>query len=401
MGQESGDQGDVVIDGHVVRTIATDEEAFAEQARYLAETRGGDVDEYVRMLKVQQEASLAMVDHVNSEEFAGAEWVDEGKTFEVGFKGDPSDEVVGDLEARGVPVRVRANVGLSYNEVQERVRGLTDHLVGQGLDDFSVSPSPFGEGLDVSIDDTAHSRQIAQRPRIDESSLKARVGMPVSLQWRPAGTGQLHARYGGSRLVPNAMLDDPQPYCSTAFATLASGTVSGFVTAGHCYVDANKDGLTLKHQHSLSGSAITTHLEGTPVNWDWGDFGWYTTNEIELDDFFSDGTPEQPSVKTDLSNFGVPFGGQFLFRYGRRTGLKDGEVYRRGETRTWDGQTYRRLVSLHRSNGAVGDSGAPWFSGRVAYGVHHGAEWINLFTRDLFSEAQYVDEALGVQIRTS
>jgi hypothetical protein len=55
-----------------------------------------------------------------------------------------------------------------------------------------------------------------------------------------------------------------------------------------------------------------------------------------------------------------------------------------------------RVVSMKSHVTAGGDSGGPWFSGNTLYGVHTGSHVAWFKQRSLFSQARYIDEALGV-----
>ncbi|MBW3606415.1 MAG: S1 family peptidase [Actinobacteria bacterium] len=66
---------------------------------------------------------------------------------------------------------------------------------------------------------------------------------------------------------------------------------------------------------------------------------------------------------------------------------------------TSKGWKLERLAAMHNDNAEKGDSGGPWFWGNSAIGIHQGAKTIWSKSRDVFSQARYLDDALGVTVR--
>jgi hypothetical protein len=55
---------------------------------------------------------------------------------------------------------------------------------------------------------------------------------------------------------------------------------------------------------------------------------------------------------------------------------------------------------MDEDNTVGGDSGGPWSYSTEAAGIHKGDKWIWFGTRNTFTKASRLDEALGVRIRT-
>jgi hypothetical protein len=189
--------------------------------------------------------------------------------------------------------------------------------------------------------------------------------------------------HGGGRLE---FLNDHKLRCTGGFNVQKDST-RGLTTAGHCdpfFTFENLDG-AIEYTITNRGSH-----EG-----EWGDFRWFTVSGSETDDFYwtwGDNRRDVTGVRHSVL-------GEELCRFGRTTGRWCGDhVYKKGVSNSFGGETYERLTAMHRVHGEPGDSGGPWYWGTTAIGIHHGYKWIPLFTRDLFSEAGRIDEALGVSI---
>jgi hypothetical protein len=65
---------------------------------------------------------------------------------------------------------------------------------------------------------------------------------------------------------------------------------------------------------------------------------------------------------------------------------------------TFDNITHKQLVAMKQDKSDGGDSGAPWFLGNTAAGIHSGGATLDGIGRDLWSKADYLDEALGVKV---
>ena len=82
--------------------------------------------------------------------------------------------------------------------------------------------------------------------------------------------------------------------------------------------------------------------------------------------------------------------GQWLRKYGWKTGLTSDRVYRIDQCASGN----CGLVMMHNDKTKDGDSGGPWFYGNTAYGIHHGPWWW-LKSRDVFTSVNQIDDALG------
>lgn len=93
-----------------------------------------------------------------------------------------------------------------------------------------------------------------------------------------------------------------------------------------------------------------------------------------------------------VERIGIPAVGDWVCRNGRQSHKDCQRIY---ELDVCNGDDCK-LVKLEGRMSAGADSGGPVYWGRAAYGFHQGAEGYP--RRDVFSRADYIDEALGVSI---
>lgn len=203
-------------------------------------------------------------------------------------------------------------------------------------------------------------------------------GTPVTIRTVTGLSGGPEANiYGGDRLnLANGN------FCTAGF-TVQGATTRGILTAGHC----GRIGGTPVRWGSSDRLTFVRRHEG-----DWGDFEWhYSTLNTHVGQFRSS------SGLTRVTGTGTPTRGQRLCRHGQKTGTHCDDVSR------WlnecEGRACR-LVAMERYTSEGGDSGGPYFSGGVAYGIHYGWKYKEFCggsrcQRSLFSQIRYVSNALG------
>jgi hypothetical protein len=172
--------------------------------------------------------------------------------------------------------------------------------------------------------------------------------------------------------------------CTSAFGTLLNG-VRGICTAGHCPDTQYDDGSPLTFQGEAQGI--------------YGDFQWHTGLQNEPDDFYAGSDSMLETDRRDVSSVGSPTVGQTLCRNGMTTYKYCQEVRKLNVCS--GGFCNLVQMGVHRSAG--GDSGGPWYFGNTAYGIHYGWMYDPFwpFDREIFSRADLIDDALGIQIATN
>jgi hypothetical protein len=185
-------------------------------------------------------------------------------------------------------------------------------------------------------------------------------------------------------------LSNDAPVCTSSWnvtRTVSGLTTHGTVTAGHCAGIAKVD--------DINGSPVLTtfqaqHLGGS------GDLEWHTVAAPLPARFHADPSESRSvvSVKTRWSR------NDRTCVFGRTTGVRICDaVFRTSVNVRFSGVTLRRMVAVTNDNSQGGDSGGGWSFGRAAHGVHGGSSPINGAERDLFSRAERLPNALGVEVR--
>lgn len=282
-------------------------------------------------------------------------------------------------------VEIRENRGFSLVELerrQDRVHnrfielGYTDLVSYYNLEDGSIDVEvvPLPSGPDRGVNASEMRSALPPDLLVDGLNITFRDSLPGQDESSVHGGGMLEPA-GGSGLL-----------CTGGF-NVRKGSVRGVSTAWHCdppFTYENRDG-----GHEYSATQRGSHIG------EWGDLRWFSTAGSETDDFYW----KWGHHRRDVSSVRHSVEGEELCRFGMKTGRKCGDhVYKKGVDKTVRGHSVNRLTAMHRENAEKGDSGGPWYWGTTAIGVHQGEKWIAPFTRDIFSEAGRLDEALGVTV---
>lgn len=194
-------------------------------------------------------------------------------------------------------------------------------------------------------------------------------------------------RKGGGRLEWSGT---PDLACTGGFNVIKPNGTTGVATAGHC-------DNSLTHENTNGDLEVDLNFQAGHRG-DWGDFQWHKSPEGESDNFFNDWTSTR-----DVIAWSNPVDGQTLCRFGRRTGAACNQVADLSTCSTVNGVEVCRLVRMDDDQADGGDSGGPWYFNETAYGFHKGSVscgFLWLSSCDVWSRASYIDETLGVSVRT-
>lgn len=125
----------------------------------------------------------------------------------------------------------------------------------------------------------------------------------------------------------------------------------------------------------------------------WGDFQWHSTSGVEVDDFYSD----ELGTRRDVSGVrAVVAKGDEIIWFGRASN-NNWLDWVEWPNVTTSGPS--RLACNHGYAVISTDSGGPVYLGGTAIGFMYGWIFIDGARRDCFSQARYIDDALGVTIK--
>ncbi len=152
--------------------------------------------------------------------------------------------------------------------------------------------------------------------------------------------------------------------CTTGFSVEHSDGTQGISTAGHCARDQQVSGVSLHFEREADGGSY--------------DVQWHTVDDEDGDDdhefrnLVYDGTHHR--LITSEKGRSQQSVGEYVCKYGRATRETCGNIASKNylPDAPYGGNVWIRVhkegVDLSKS----GDSGAPWYRGNAAYGIHHG-----------------------------
>ncbi len=170
--------------------------------------------------------------------------------------------------------------------------------------------------------------------------------------------------------------------CTTGFVVRNAAGVRGVSTAGHCGNAQDDDGVALNYVAGHEGAQ--------------GDFQWHTGPQGEPDDFYAGDANNTEVARRDVAGVGAPVVGQSLCRNGM-VSHRDCQKVMKVNVCHFE---LCNLVQMEAHLSTNGDSGGPVYWNYTAYGLHYGFRWDPIwpFARELFSRADRIDNALGVNV---
>lgn len=326
---------------------------------------------------------LAASDH--PETFAGAV-VRHGSPFEVElrFVGGVPPEVIEAANGLRVStdddlrVLLTGNASVTLVHLSQDAERMMDAAAAAGAP-IVVAPNILDGALDVAVPSADSLLMFDPRD--------IAVSVPVELDIATEALAYDDHTYGGAKATKSS------GFCTTGFTITRSG-VSGVLLAGHC----SNTGRSYVEPEAGGATYPMTHQSPEHIGY-WGDVEWYTTPHDEFDDFYYSTSNARQDVASVKSANALAYG-DYLCRFGRKTGYRCSQLMAWNVAKVINGTytTYKLACTIH-DTGESGDSGAPWFSGSTAWGVHQGAASISGSTRDCFTLADYVDEAIGATIK--
>ncbi len=346
-------------------------------ASLLAAHLGVPVDDASAFLEAQVTFSELVQalsqDHPDS--FASSRVLSEPFGFELVFVGGPPEKLPDTVE--GFPLSVSEAGQVPAKTLESLRRHIYLELVKTGRADGTTTALDLQSGsVLVSVPqglEIAPSENLADLLSDPRVNLDSR-GLPLM----PSMVDQ--AVRGGARTRFNG-----DPWCTTAFSVENSSGVGGILPADHCNAE--------RYVHPEDGTTLALDRRGQHTG-QWGDVEWYATDETEKAEFYAGDLIPILDVTSVRGASGFSYDDTIGY-YGRTSGVGWSNVlYTSGSCGGVDA-----LVIMQTPPTQGGDSGAPWFNGGQAAGIHKGLCFIDGAYRSIFSKAARVDEALGVTIR--
>ena len=175
--------------------------------------------------------------------------------------------------------------------------------------------------------------------------------------------------------------------CTSGFVVENSSGTRGIATAGHCHNDLTDDGVSLQLENEHYGLQ--------------GDFQWHTGTQEFPNEFYGGISSGSEVSSRNVSSVASPSVGQTLCRNGRASNKTCQEVRKANVCISTDNGDQCYLTIMGEKHSQTTDSGGPVYLSNTAYGIHKG--WVYdpwPFTRDVFSRADNIYSALGVNIVT-
>lgn len=324
--------------------------------------------------------------------YAGAAVVDANHAW-IAFAGQAPESAGGVLAAfsnshAGVSVDIRTNLGFSEVELQQAIEKIHYAVFEAGEVRDAVTSFDYGTGqiTTLVVLESGVSESVLDSFRVASTKLLADVaGVDISDSVTVDIVLSNRGVIGGDDSGTEHLGGEDISGCTSGFGTKTAGGTRGISTAGHCGNSQSDDGSSLTYQAGYQG----TH----------GDFQWHTGPDTERDDFYAGNSTTLEVNRRDVSSVGAPTVGQALCKNGV-TNKKDCQDVRK--LNVCNGSRCN-LVQMEERLAAGGDSGGPVFYNYTAYGLHQGYVYDPVwpFDRDVFSRADRIDNALGINVATS
>lgn len=263
----------------------------------------------------------------------------------------------------------------SLDDLDVRLAAVQEAMSSAGLKDFVVSADIQRKGaitvvVNLLSGASFDAALIGLAPEIAKDITVIKVDGPVV---------EDQGAFGGMKLQDGGVFE-----CTSGWTVrrIADG-VRGVTGAGHC------DGID---QINHPGHGVHAAVQKQLHVGEWGDVGWYTTAELEVDDFYADefNNIRDVAAVEPRANIAV---GEFVCVYGRASNHRDCSL-KVENPNVFCGIGPQKLVQMNGDVTDPGDSGGGWSFNFTAYGGHKG----NCFNKSSFSVADLFDEALGVAV---
>ena len=153
--------------------------------------------------------------------------------------------------------------------------------------------------------------------------------------------------------------------CTSGFSVVHSDGTKGISTAGHCADYQEVSGVSLHHEDEADGGSYD--VQWHTVDTDGEDDDHEFVNEVYDGTYHRLITSEKSRSRQSV--------GEYVCKYGRATKRTCGNIASKHHQpqSPYGGNVWIRVHKNGVNLSSGGDSGAPWYRGNAAYGIHHGS----------------------------
>lgn len=285
----------------------------------------------------------------------------------VSFKGAAPDKAVTILRESAPDATIIGQVGWNEKEISEAGEDLHYRLYEELGDGVATSIDAREGTITITVPSMEFQNALrvvdSESDSTDRSEL-SQFAITVEAD-ADLATGE-DAIYGGGALTS----------CTAGWSVSKSGYPNALITAAHC---SNSQTFT-------GGVALSFRAESSNR-----DVRWHSSSITANPAYYTG------SGWTYVFGKANPVEGQSLCKYGKTSHYTCDTTYLDNQCR----DSYCDMMTMNNRKAASGDSGAPWFSGNTAYGVHSGYVTIWLVARDMFTPINSGLTSLGISLKTS
>jgi hypothetical protein len=307
---------------------------------------------------------------------AGVTMTDDGHGARFGFKGKVPAAAI--ALAKTLPATVELVGGKGYSEEDlEKAQKSAYRQVADRAGAASVESDYDADTGVITVDvlpgrtlNAAEKQKELARirsARLADARFKVQVNVLDGSKFAP-----LDKKVRGGGLMNSA--NGKQALCTMGFTVKAiRSSTKGISTAGHCAAGNAAATRTYKN-HSRAGGSTKIKRKSFRQG-ALSDLGWYTGGSFAVTQTFYYATNK---TRTATGRSGMPGKGTKICHYGRTTGSSCGKVTKANVTLTYtNGITYHHMIVLRGAKCDNGDSGGPWYSGGMAYGIMSGGNGVD------------------------
>ena len=347
--------------------VQTPEEALTQDAAEYARRNGVGLDDAKRRLRTQEE-TVAATDSIREaygHRLAGIA-IEHSPDYQIVVLLTGTEPVPDRAISAGgmiVPIRFRTGARATGTRIvdamahhREAIRAAVPGASGMGLD-------PRTGELVLMVKGNAGGRDPAEL----DAAMEKLTGVPVRIRLLDRSDRNL-AVEGGARLVGVDPANGRRYACTSGFV-VASGSRRGIVTAAHCPDDVT--------YHSPQGGTSALAFEGQ-WGWRFQDVQVHSTPDAQSPLFYADSAKTALRAVRGARPRTSTRSGDFVCRRGETSGYSCAEVDLVDYAPPGDlcgGPCDPVWVTVPGPSCRGGDSGAPVFSGNVAFGIVKGGNY--------------------------